>query len=265
MHNYTKTDQILHLLTQTVAKANRTYVPKRPDDCHTNLYYDVLGDRVTGRWIQTPQNKVFLSLNLSTLQFDWIDDAMQIAASVSSAGKTIQSIEEELCPIIESLGLNPEGFTEKMHYQITEYPFAGDAIPQISIEDLNQWKSYRKLANEACELVLGYLQSDEETRIWPHHFDTGIYVPANERMGIGFGFAIEDEMAGAPYFYMAGYPHYDALVYENLPTFEHGHWEIHKNWQGAIFTTNDIDQLEGDALFTALRNYICQALHWYMK
>ena len=84
-------------------------------------------------------------------------------------------------------------------------------------------------------------------------------------MGIGFGFAMEDTMAGAPYFYVAGYPHLDTLTYENLPEFEFGRWEIHENWQGAIFTTDDIDKLEGDALFTALRNYICQALHWYMK
>ena len=140
MHNYTNTDQKLHLLSQIIAKANRTYVPKKPDDCHTNLYYDVLGDRITGRWIQTTQNKVFLSLNLSTLHFEWLNDAMQIVATVSSTGKTIEVIEKELCKSIQDLGLNPEGFTEQMHYQIPEYAFAKDTIPAISTEELNQWK-----------------------------------------------------------------------------------------------------------------------------
>ncbi len=51
MQAYIKTDRQLHWLSQVIAKINRTYVPKKNDDSHTNLYFDNLGKRITGRWI----------------------------------------------------------------------------------------------------------------------------------------------------------------------------------------------------------------------
>ena len=50
MEGYTYADQKLHFLTQVIAKANRSYVPTKPDDSHTNLYFDTLDNRIVGRW-----------------------------------------------------------------------------------------------------------------------------------------------------------------------------------------------------------------------
>lgn len=40
MENYIKTDQHLHCLCQVITKANRSFVPKKTHDSHTNLYFD---------------------------------------------------------------------------------------------------------------------------------------------------------------------------------------------------------------------------------
>ena len=42
MHAYIKTDQLLHRLSQLIAKMNRQFVAKKEDDSHTNFYFDPL-------------------------------------------------------------------------------------------------------------------------------------------------------------------------------------------------------------------------------
>ena len=64
MQRYPKVDQQIHLLSQLIAKANRTFVPKSEDDSHTNLFFDPLGNRITGRWVKAGKNKVIFALNL---------------------------------------------------------------------------------------------------------------------------------------------------------------------------------------------------------
>lgn len=48
--NYNKTDHQVHLLSQIIAKFNRTYVAEKEDDSHTNLDFDPLGHRLYGRF-----------------------------------------------------------------------------------------------------------------------------------------------------------------------------------------------------------------------
>ena len=62
---------------------------------------------------------------------------------------------------------------------------------------LDEWMEWRTLGNEACKKILKILNVEGNIRIWPHHFDTGIYVAANLNLNIGFGFAMEDELVNA--------------------------------------------------------------------
>ncbi len=66
MQEYNKADQQLHLLCQIIGKANRTYVPEKADESHTNLYFDSWGDKILGRWIQTDSGNVIVALDLRT-------------------------------------------------------------------------------------------------------------------------------------------------------------------------------------------------------
>ena len=96
MQAYNKTDQQLHWLCQTIAKANRTYVTSKPDDSHTNLFYDDLDNRIIGRWINNGREFLMLTLNLESLHFEWLNSAKEVVQSVASVGKTASDIENEL-------------------------------------------------------------------------------------------------------------------------------------------------------------------------
>jgi len=259
MEEYTNTDQQLHRLSQVIAKANRTFVAIKEDDSHTNLAFDSLGNRIMGHWIDTPNGKIMLTLNLSSQIFEWINQQQDVLGYFDTIGLQIDSIEEKIASSLSSFGLNAKGFTDKLHYEIPEYSFMKDPVPNLSEDDLLEWANYRLLANEACSAVLTTLGVDGEIRIWPHHFDTGIYVSANETMGIGFGLAMEDQMAGAPYLYMSGYPTEGKLDFDAVTALPFGRWEIGEYWNGAILPLNELAETPyaGGA-------FIVAALDWYL-
>jgi hypothetical protein len=265
MHNYTKTDIQLHWLCQIIAKANRTFVPKKADDSHTSLYFDALGNRVMGRWISTEGHACIFTLNLANQQVEVLNAQHQVVAAVETIAKVRAQLEAEISALLPRLGLAPEGFTDALHYEIPAYDFADKPIPLLDATSIDEWKHYRQLANEACSLLLGNAGLGEEIRIWPHHFDTGIYFKLSSKMGIGFGLAMEDAMAGAPYFYMSAYPAEGTIDYKNVQEGEAWRWEIGEYWKGAILP---IDQLENKSLMEQqqlLKSYLREAFGWFLK
>lgn len=265
MQEYNKTDKQLHWLCQTIAKANRTYVTSKPDDSHTNLYYDDLDNRIVGRWINNGRRHIMLTLNLETLDFEWLNSSKEVVQSYTTIGKVASAIENEIQAGLPEIFLNPNGYTEKLHFEIPNYSFAGEPISPISEESMHEWKTYRKLANVLCGLVLGYLELEGEIRIWPHHFDTGIYVEVGQRVGIGFGLAMEDNMAGDPYFYLSGYPIHGTLDYIDLPSLENGRWEVGEHWKGAILPLGELTSGIFEENRNVISDYLLKSINWCIR
>jgi hypothetical protein len=264
MEKYNKVDQTIHLLSQVIAKANRTYVPKKEDDSHTCLYFDAIGNRLLGRGIKGPDGNILLSLNFENFNFEWLNDSFQVLNAVAIQGKTISEVEEAISKKIPNLGLDPTGFRDKLHFEIPNYGFAKDNIALLHANDVAEWKRYRKLANDACGWVLGNLQQEEAILIWPHHFDTGFYVTPNAKLGIGFGFAMEDEMAQSPYFYISGYALNDKIEYSTVPKLSRGRWET-TGFTGAILPITEIRNLDSDAQKEVLTLFLQETLPWYFS
>ncbi len=215
--------------------------------------------------IETPKGKLILALNLNKLQFEWLNSSYQVLKSFQVVGKTIDAVEHEIEVHLPELGLNPEGFTDKLHFDIPEYDFANDVIRSINEQGLSQWKHYRDLANQACANLLGYLQIDGEIRIWPHHFDTGIYVETNDGIGIGFGLAMEDSLTNQPYFYMSGYKKDGAFEFKSLPELSHGKWITTGNWKGAVLPISDLEQIPQENREDAIKSFILESSNWFVN
>lgn len=265
MRAYNQADQHLHVLCQVIGKANRTYVPDKSDESHTNLYFDPWGNNILGRWIQSRSGNVLFALDLNTLAFEILDVSRQKILTVSSIGKTMEEIEMEFETLLPKAGLDPTGFRAAMPHAIPEYPFSKKPQEAIEAQALELWKYYRKLANEACYNFLGYAQAASEVRIWPEHFDTGIYFEYDANIGIGFGFAMEDSMVGEPYFYMAGYPKNEALAFKNLPESPTWKWELGEHWKGVVLPLSVVGNTSHSQTEMILSAYFMQNFDWYVS
>ena len=265
MNSYQNIDKKIHQICQIIAKVNRSLVPKQEDDSHTNLYFESIEERIYGRWFQHNDNKYMLALNLVDFSFLLLDDNKEIINQFEIEGKTIVEIEKDIVQAFGALNIPTGGLMNELHYEIPTYEFINATWEKPETTELNDWMAYRTIANEACMLLLGIAQSESEIRIWPHHFDTGIYFKAKTKIGIGFGLAMHDDMAKDSYFYIAAYPENHSIQYDNLPNTDSGKWIINENWKGGILTLKEIDLLPVEEKRKKLIDFIKTTYNWIIK
>ena len=261
MQEYNNTDQKIHQLSQIIAKVNRTFVAKKSDDSNTNLFFDPISHRIYGRWIDVIDKKIILALNLKDFTFEWLDDKMQIINSFGIQGRTMSDMEDYLEQSLPQIGLKKEGFRNKLHFEIPVYPFLNEPFESFDLKSIENWEYYRNMANVACSELLGFLQAEGEIRIWPHHFDTGIYIEPNSNTGLGFGLAMEDGLLGNPYYYFSGYRlNGDNFDYANAHDLPVGKWVITDSWKGAVLPLSDLKRDNSGIIPTFLK----EVAQWFL-
>lgn len=264
MQAYNNTDQQIHQLSQVLAKFNRSFLPARDDDSHTNLGFDALGERLLGRpaAMGSPTVTLLPSLELSDSVFRFYDAPSTPLFEVSFVGKTYAQTEQKIAEELATrFGVDTDAFTAPLHFEIPAHPAAQGAFEGWNAEGIESWKRLRGKAAHFSRLIMDNLQSESDIRIWPHHFDTGIYVEPTDRVGLGFGLAMKDDMAGEAYFYLAGYGiNGHELDYSSAPQHDigAGRWITGPNWNGAVLTIDQADD-------AALAAYIRKALEWYVR
>lgn len=265
MQEYIKTDQQLHWLSQVLARTNRAFVPSNEDDSHTNLSFDSIGGRLSGRWIDGPEGPVMLTLNLQKRAFEWLDEKQNSLQELSVLEKSMDQLEKEACRYPESLKMKTDTFFSPLHFEISDYGIESIGKDDLSDEGLQQWTFFRALANEACFEMLGYLQKEIGIRIWPHHFDTGIYTMATKQLGLGFGLSIKDTMVGEPYFYLSGYNQETPISYKDLDSLTHGKWVTGEQWNGSVLPLGVLEGCSKEEAGTMIETFIREGTDWFIK
>lgn len=265
MQEYNKSDRQIHWLSQVLAKANRAYVPEQKDDSHTNLYFDALEKRILGRWIDGPGGKIILALNLQSRSFQWLDIKQNILHEVSVLNKSMEQLEKSVSDYPAGLNMKTDTFFQALHFEIPDYKIEILNKEDISEDGKLSWIYFRDLANRASLDMLGYLQLESEIRIWPHHFDTGVYAQVTEGLGLGFGLAMEDSMIGRPYFYMSGYNSESPISYQNLNRLSVGRWETGEHWNGAVLALNSISATSNEEAIKTIQAFIKETASWFIN
>lgn len=240
---YIKIDQYIHQLSQTLAKFGRTYAKVKMDDSHTNLRFDFLGKKIRGRWANVNGSTLTLQFNLENQVFELLDKNYQTIASFQSMGKTQGEVDQEIASyLIQNQKARGTDFLKALHFEIPDYDFKNERIKKWDTKVLARWMDIRHQANQACGLLADYLNVEAEIRIWPHHFDTGIYTELNDGMGIGFGWAMADTMMVEPYYYYSVYGlNGKTIDYSSVKPLSVGHWITGANWNGAVLALRDAE------------------------
>lgn len=259
MQAYNKTDQTLHQVCQVLAKAGRSFVPKQDDDSHSNLYFDALAQRIHTHPFGDAKRTLAFNLNNST--FEWVNTRQKASPIIKLAGHTLDQLEQIIAGQLLETGLDEKAFLEPLHFEIPEYDHPKTFLP-LAGEAVAEWSYYRRMANQAGNALLGFLQKEGQPRIWPHHFDTGTYCVVDNYMGFGYGLAMQDEMVGAPYFYLAGYPQKGEVNYEKKPSLTNGHWQIGEHFKGAVLP---LTVLPGKGSMKMILKFVQEATEWYLR
>ena len=159
---------------------------------------------------------------------------------------TREEIFEWMKENLASRGVDVSSLKDVLHYEIPpldveeEHPYGAETGL------LQEWAKYRSDSNLVLSSFAGRFSTASTIRVWPHHFDTGTYIPlefdADKETikSIGLGFAIADTYCNEPYFYINNWQKEGPLNAAALPELEgNGTWN-EKDWVGAVLPLSAI-------------------------
>lgn len=224
----------MHLAAQYLAAANINFVTKEADDSHTNLGFNIDCQRLETHALSPEGDQ--LALNYRAFSLEWISPKEVISFSLE--GKTHLQVLEWLEQT--TLTFLNKTYAYEFHYDL---PYAIDRTYLFHISDtgaLEELARLRTLTENSLERILEENNLEASIRVWPHHFDTGIYtaLTGTPDLMIGLGLAIPDTVSDRHYFYASAYKHGDQIDTSSFHPLTTGEW-ISDSFQGGILSTEN--------------------------
>lgn len=234
---------IQHQVIQFLAIAGKYLTAEKADDSHTNIIFDTDRNWFIGK---TLPNGHYLAIDAIELDMMILDSNSKILNKFALEGKTKAKIFKWLKTIVFNTGINVDEMKNEMHYQLAEHPLDRGAF--VTFDDVDGFEEnviFRNNAELVLKEVVELMGQKVDIRIWPHHFDTGAFIPIEYGKGgevlksIGIGFAIPDDMVDVPYFYLSFWSKDTIEELKNPEELLVGKW-MTPQWNGAVLTLNDI-------------------------
>ncbi len=231
----TVADKTLHSLAQYIALTGTNWLPNQPDDSHTNMVWNNERQRLAGRPVERENQQIQLVIDASTFGLLFVDEQQQAVASFPIAGKTPVEVTSWWQSVMHDWGVTD---IKGLNYTLDKPPVP-DNMPYSRPVGLEAWGEWRQLAQTVLATLNESSGQTSEVRIWPHHFDTGVYYsfPGEtgiEQAAIWAGFATADSVSQEPYFYLSGYNSRQPIDFATAQPLITGKWLNIPSWQGAI-------------------------------
>jgi hypothetical protein len=182
-----------------------------------------------------------LSLNYRRFSLEWTSQSGVTSLSLDGKahGDIVQWLQEHSRTHLS------KNYVYKFHYDL---PYTIDAEYTFKLTDASQLEHLRNLrilAQYTLERIINKNALSSPIRIWPHHFDTGIYASLEEGSDIfiGIGMAIPDALSDEHYFYISGYKNGNAILPTSHKDLSIGQW-IDQGFKGAILPATNLVESE---------------------
>ncbi|WP_040005664.1 hypothetical protein [Fibrisoma limi] len=243
-------DRVLHSLAQFIALTGTQLLDQQPDDSHTNMAWNPGQHRLEGRPFVRNGQSVRLIIDTRAFTLAFIDQTETVMASFSPDNRTPTDAAAWWKSQLQAWGVQD---IKPVNYRLD--PPVDQLTPYVRPDGLPEWGQWRTLANTALTRLNEWSGRASEVRVWPHHFDTGVYytIPdaaGQERAAIWAGYAIADALSDEPYFYQSGYDRSHAVDFGAAPALPVGQWLVTDGWKGAFLPLSAIETDEAvDAFF----------------
>lgn len=234
-----------HHASQFIALVGRHLIPQQPDDSNTNMQYLLDKELLVGNALA---NGMRLALQLSDLTLYIIDKDSKHKSEISLAGKIMEQVFEEVKQSFAEFGVDTTNLKYKLHYEMPSHNLLDGASFTIKEKKLYQENAaYRHNAELILNEIASGFRDTDSVRVWPHHFDTGTFIPLahNDKgelsQSIGIGWSIPDSMVNEPYYYLSFWSEQPVESFEVLLPLDAGKW-ITTGWNGGVLTQSEILQ-----------------------
>ncbi|MEH6535337.1 MAG: hypothetical protein V7719_03015 [Psychroserpens sp.] len=233
----------MHLAAQYLAAAGISFLNKESDDSHTNLGFNTDSGTLSTHMLS--ENEDRLSLNYQKFTLDW--NSLSGNTSFRLDGATHKQVVQWISDVSQTY-LNKK-YKYQLHYDLP-YSITDDYIFKLhNVSDLQSLMHLRILAQFSLERISKDNLLESPIRVWPHHFDTGIYekMPDSD-VSIGLGLAIPDTNCDEHYMYISGYKKNETIDTSSFGKLENGEWRTNE-FKGAILPATRLIESETVTFF----------------
>ena len=233
-------DRTLHSLAQLIALTGTNRLPAQSDDSQANIGWNKDRQRLEGRAFAHGEQLLRLVIDLPTFSLHFLDENDQPAASLMVEGKTPSDAGTWWRTLLQHWGFDT---TKPVNYQLDAPPIPMETA-YVRPAGLRDWANWRTVANEQLAILNAHNGRASDIRIWPHHFDTGVYYSISDESGaeqaaIWAGYSIADAVCAEPYFYLAGYNSRSPIDFGAATGLTVGQWLNTPDWQGACLPVSN--------------------------
>ena len=232
-----------HHAAQFIALTGRYLVKQRADDSNTNMKYLPEEKLMIGNPLS---NSMSLALHLPDLVLYLLESQSILHDEIRLVGKSKKQVFEILNEILTDSRIDTFALKNELHYQIPPHILDEDSVFTVKERKYFQENTlYRHNAEIILNEIADLFDIAEPIRVWPHHFDTGTFIPVdyNEKgevsNSIGLGWAIPDEMISEPYYYISYWSENPDMDFSTLQSPGEGQW-IASGWNGGILKHSEI-------------------------
>lgn len=248
-----------HHAAQFIALAGHYLIPQKPDDSNTNMAYFAESDLLVGNILP---NGLSVALKLTDLRLRILNQQSNIQKEIILEGKTKREIFKELKQKLSDLGVDVAGFKNELHYKIPLHQLDNGAAFSVKKENnFIENAQFRQNAQFVIEKIVKDYDEAEPVKIWPHHFDTGSFIPVSHNkqgelsQSIGIGWAMPDSMVNEPYYYLSFWSKTPLEGINKLKALEIGDWKM-PDWNGAVLKLSVImNSGEANEQFQAVMSF----------
>ncbi len=242
---YNSTEITFHRIAQFIALTGINLIKKEADDSHSNMAWEASTGVLAGRYFTIRGQKFRLVFKPDSFHLVFEDDQRIIKSKLKLAERSVDEIMAWWEENIFMLGYQGK-LVKTPHYQLPDQPeYHASNLKAPDQHSLSLWINWRTQANGVLKELNKLAGINADIRIWPHHFDTGVYYPfkyddGSEIQSVGAGLAIADTMIPEPYYYIYGWSKTGDIDYTRTPALEKGKW-LTDGWKGAVLTAREAE------------------------
>jgi hypothetical protein len=245
-------DRTFHSLAQLIALTGTNQLPTQADDSQANIIWNSDQDRLESHPFEQMGQQLRFVIDLPSFSLQFLDEQDNQVATFGIEDKTPTQATSWWQTVMLAWDFNP---TKPLNYQLETAPVA--LYTQYSRPaKQSEWADWRTIANQKLADLNRLSGRTSDIRIWPHHFDTGVYysIPdeqGKEQSAIWAGYAIADVVSPEPYFYLSGYSKQHPIDFTTANKLSVGYWLARPDWQGACLPVSQIAEPEQITRFLA--------------
>lgn len=240
----------IHLASQYLAAAGISFLNKEEDDSHTNLRFDTDGGYLETHSFSSENDRLILHYKIFSLEWRSNQGATFFKLDGATHKEVVNWISDTSRTFLD------KEYVYKFHYDLPYAINNASIFKIIDVERLSELMHLRILTQFILEKIDSHYKLNTPIRIWPHHFDTGLYSEiSNSDITIGLGLAIPDTICDTHYLYITGYKSGSVIDTSSFTKLSIGKWE-YEGFVGAILNADGISESEGVNFFKKAINQL---------